>query len=226
MSVASEHVEQTKQKVGTGLPPLPRVNLLPPEIGERVRFRRMQYGLGGGVLAAVGLVAVLVVLAAGGVADAQSEKEAAQASGTKFQSETEKFKEVEVVYAQAAAADAMLVQAMGDEIKFSEYLYALTLTVPEHVWLTNAAFKQAPTTPMVGATEPGVAALTFTGVGYTHDDVAAWLDSLAKQKGYVNPYFTSSAKELIGTRTVVRFGSSVTMNSQTLSGDYPTSAGG
>ena len=37
-------------------------------------------------------------------------------------------------------------------------------------------------------------------VGFKHDDVAVWLESLAKQKGYVNPYFSSSTEALIGTR--------------------------
>ena len=32
----------------TGVPLLPRVNLLPAEIGEASRFRRIKVGLGGG----------------------------------------------------------------------------------------------------------------------------------------------------------------------------------
>ncbi len=40
-------------------PRLPRVNLLPREILEQERFRRVQYGLSGAVLAAAGVVGVL-----------------------------------------------------------------------------------------------------------------------------------------------------------------------
>jgi hypothetical protein len=61
MSLLSEHQEQQAAPVGTGHPVLPRVNLLPPEIGEAVRFRRIQLGLGGGVLAALGTVTLLYV---------------------------------------------------------------------------------------------------------------------------------------------------------------------
>ena len=50
---------------------LPRVNLLPPEIEEQRRFRKVQIGLGAGVVAAVGVVGALTLLASGAVGDAQ-----------------------------------------------------------------------------------------------------------------------------------------------------------
>ncbi|MGH8938093.1 MAG: hypothetical protein ACRDV2_01960, partial [Actinomycetes bacterium] len=47
----------------TRLATLPRVNLLPPEIEEQRRFRRVQAGLGGAVAVAVALVAAGFVMA-------------------------------------------------------------------------------------------------------------------------------------------------------------------
>ena len=69
------------------------------------------------------------------------------------------------------------------------------------------------------------------GAGDTHTgalvaDVAAWLDSLANQKGYSNPYFSSSTESLIGPRTVVDFESTATLNADALSGAYTAPAGG
>jgi Tfp pilus assembly protein PilN len=226
MSVLSDHVEQTKQPVGAGLPVLPRVNLLPPEIAERARFRRIQYALGGGVLAAVGVVALLYLGAVASVNDATTELETATAANTVLTAETAKYAEVQAVYAQAAAAQAMLTSAMGEEIRFSQYLNDLSLTVPENVWLQNVTFTQGAAAPALGATEPGIGQVTFTGVGFAHDDVAVWLESLAKQKGYANPYFTSSTKALIGTRSTVNFSSTVTMTPAALSGRFTTPAGG
>lgn len=226
MSVLSEHIEQSKQAVGTGLPALPRVNLLPPEIGERIRFRRIQYGLGGGLLAAVGVVALLLVGANADVGEAESEVATATAAGDSLRSETAKYAEVKAVYAQAAASEAMLTQAMGETVEFSTFLYGLGLTLPEHVWIKNATFRQLTVEPALGSTEPGIGEVTFTGVGYKHDDVAVWLESLAKQEGYANPYFTSSTKSLIGSRSVVDFTSSVTITSAALSTRYTSPAGG
>ena len=226
MSVLSDHVEQNKQAVGTGHPILPKVNLLPPEIGEAVRFRKITYGLGGGLLATLGAVALLYVAAVGSVNDATTELQTAQATGASLQTETAKYADVTAVYARAAAAEAMLTQAMGEEVRFSQYLNGLSLTVPENVWVENVTFAQAPVLPAVGSTVPGVGTVTFTGVGFKHDDVAVWLESLTRQKGYIDPYFTSSTLAQIGVRDVVNFSSTVTMTAEALSGRYTTPAGG
>lgn len=226
MSVLSDLQQQTAQPVGTGLVALPKVNLLPPEIAEAARFRKVQAGLAGGVLAAVGVVAMLYVGASGSLSEANSELETSQATGTQLQAETAKYRDVTAVYAQAAAAEAMLTSAMGEEVRYSQFLNDLSLTVPENVWIKDVVFAQAPVTPGVGATEPGIGTVTFSGVGFKHDDVAVWLESLAKQKGYANPYFSNSTEALVGTRTTVNFSSTVTLTSDALSKRYTAPAGG
>jgi Tfp pilus assembly protein PilN len=216
----------TEQLAGTGLATLPRVNLLPPEIEERRRFRRIQYALGGGVLAAAGAVALGFVLAAGSVSAANAEYEAAAAEGARLQAETAKYADVTAVYAQASAAEAMLAEAMGEEVRYSRFLSDLSLSVPENVWLTSLSFSQAAVEPAVGETEPGVANLTVSGKGFSHDDVALWLESLAAQSTYTNPYFSSSEETLIGTRTAVSFSSTAALTPEALSGRYTKPAGG
>jgi Tfp pilus assembly protein PilN len=218
---------QNEQLVGTGLASLPRVNLLPPEIEELRRFRRIQVGLGGGVAAAVGLVALLLVAANGSVASANTELEAAAGEQSRLQAETAKYADVQAVYAQAAAAEVMLTQAMGEEIRYSRFLSDLSLTVPENVWLKSLTFTQAEVpAAAVGTTEPAIASVTVSGVGFSHGDVAVWLESLAGQQGYTNPYFSSSTESRIGTRTVVDFSSSAELTSEALSGQYTKPAGG
>src|SRR3954467_8020126 len=93
---------------------LPRVNLLPPEIAETRRFRRIQVGLGGAVLGAVGIVALLYVGASSSVSNAQDDLDSANATHTALTAETAKYRDVTAVYARAAAAQAMLTQAMGE----------------------------------------------------------------------------------------------------------------
>ncbi len=222
----SEHQQQTAAPVGTGHAVLPRVNLLPPEIGEAVRFRRIQMGLGGALLTTLGVVALLYVGAVSSVGEAETELAASTATGTQLQAENDKYADVTAVYAAAAAAEAMLTQAMGEEVRFSQYLNDLSLTVPENVWVKNVTFAQAPVPAALGSTEPGIGTVTFTGVGFSHDDVAVWLESLAKQKGYKDPYFSTSTEALIGTRKTVDFTSTVTLTPEALSGAYTAPAGG
>jgi hypothetical protein len=66
----------------------------------------------------------------------------------------------------------------------------------------------------------------FEGRAYSHNDVAAWLNSLARQKGYTQPYFSDSTVASLGTNDhAVRFASSVTVTDDALSKRYTEKAG-
>ena len=216
----------------TRIATLPRVNLLPPEIEQRRRFRRVQAGLGAGVLAAVGVVGAMTLLASGAVTDAQGELDDANARQSRLQAQQAQYAEVPLVYSQVEAAEAQLSQAMGKEVRWSYFLNDLSLKIPGKVWLTSMTVTQtvdapATSTPAAASTylTSGLGTVTFLGKGYAHNDVAAWLDALAKQKGLTQPYFTSSAKEAIGAQSAVNFTSQATLTEEALSGRYTQKAG-
>ncbi len=216
--------------VGSGHAPLPRVNLLPPEIGARRRLRKVQAALAGGVLASVGVVAVLYVGAVGAVGSAQEELSTATAAHAALQAETAQYRDVTAAYQRSADAQAMLVAAMGEEVRFSRFLRDMSLSVPDGVWLTSAAFVQTQGTPAAAAaaaapatgTPAGIGTLTVSGVAYEHEDVALWLESLAAQDGYADPLLQSSTRTLIGPKKVVEWSTTVTLSPEALSGRYTT----
>lgn len=212
---------------------LPRVNLLPPEIEEQRRFRRVQGGLCLGVVVALGVVGALAVMANGQVQSAQDGLDVSKARGSTLESRAANYAEVPLVYAQVEAGRAQHAQAMGQEVRWSYFLNDLSLKTPDKVWLTSMTVTQdvdavtSTATPIVGDSylAPGVGTLTFEGRGYTHNDVAAWLDALAKQKGLTQPYFTSSEDELIGSEDAVKFTSQATLTEEALSGRFGQKAG-
>lgn len=232
--------------LGTSVQLLPRVNLLPPEIAERRQFRRIQLALGSAVVASVGIVGLLVLSASHGVASAQGDLDTATQQKQVLQRQVLTYSDVTSVYSAAAAAQAQLTQAMGDEVRFSQLLNDLSLSVPSNVWLSNVAYIRtppvataaaAPVAPVAaGAATPRVAApaavlspvgtFTVTGVAFAHDDVATWLESVAGLKTYVNPYFSTSTEALLGTRKIVNFSSTASLTSAALSGRYAKPAGG
>jgi len=212
------------------------VNLLPPEIEEGRRFRRVQLGLGAGVLAAAAVVGGLTLLATLAVNDAQGDLDAKKARGSQLESQQAQYAEVPLVYAQVEAATAQLGQAMGKEVRWSYFLNDLSLNVPGKVWLTSmtvtqdvdmvAAATATPTVPGGGTyLSPGLGTVTFQGKGYAHNDVAAWLNALTRQKGLTQPYFTSSAQEEIGSESAVSFTSQATITEDALSRRYTQKAG-
>ena len=218
------HDEQVELLTGelTALPSvdLPRVNLLPPEIAEQARRRRVELGLAGGLVATVGVVGLLYAGATSSVSDATDELAAATARGSALQAQTREFADVNDVYDRAATAQALLVSAMGQEVRFSTFLDDLSKTVPDHVWLKNVTFTQAAPVPGAVAAAAGIGTATFTGVGFRHDDVATWLETLAAQPGFADPYVSESTAGEIGDRKTVSFTSTVTLTADALSGRY------
>jgi hypothetical protein len=108
--------DTTLVRVSLGV--LPRVNLLPPEIGEARKFRQIQIGLGAAVVGAMGVVALLSISAGHGVTSAQTKLDASTSQGARITAESVKYRDVSAVYARAATAQQMLVTAMGDEVRF------------------------------------------------------------------------------------------------------------
>lgn len=202
---------------------MPRVNLLPPEIAQRAKARKAQVAMVATGLAAVAVVGVMYTNAQAKVASANEEKSSAAAANVKLRADLAGLQNVQDVRTQVDQANATLISAMANEVTWSRYLHDLTLTIPENVWLTSfTATVNGPTAAGGTGTvlDPGLGTVTVTGKAFTHDDVAAWLESLAKEKGYVNPYFTSSEEELIGTRKVVTHTSTVNLSPAALSGRY------
>lgn len=214
---------------------LPQVNLLPPEIEEERRFRHVQLGLGAGVLASLGVVAAIFLAANGQVADAEEGLNDSKRQTTRLEAQAAEFSQVPLVYSQVEAARAQLELAMGKEIRWSFYLNDLSLKTPNKVWLTNmtvaaneaatAAVPAASAPEATGYINPGLGSVIFEGNAMRHNDVATWLNSLAKQKGYDQPYFTDSTKEEIGEQAVVRFRSQVSITEDALSKRYVQKAG-
>ena len=209
------------EPVPAALPALPRVNLLPPEIGERARLRRLQTGLGAGLVVVAGAVAVLHLGAAGSVTEAEQELQAANEAAAALRAESGEFSGVLGVHAEAEQAREVLRTAMGQEVRFSGLLDDLSRSVPDGVWLKTVQFSQAAPTPAADGEQPaagdGIGTVTFTGVALRHDDVAAWLESLASQEGYADARFADSTASTIGGRAVVTFTSSVSLTPAALS---------
>lgn len=206
---------------------LPSVNLLPPEIAEARRTRRAQAAMSAAVLLAVAVVGGLYYQAHRDVREGQATLAAAHAEQARLQGQVRSYRGVAEVQAELSARAALLAEAMGQEIQWSGYLNDLSLKIPANVWLTSMTASQGTSgvTP-VGAGAPTIGTITFGGTAFTHDDVATWLDGLATEKGYTNPYFTSSSEAQTAGRNTVTFSSTVQLTPDALSGRYSTRPGG
>jgi Tfp pilus assembly protein PilN len=231
-----------------GMFQMPRVNLLPPEIERARRLRRTQGVLAGGLLGVVALLGAGYGYEVHARHGAEQQLADVQAQTSVLQREQARYADVPRTVAAIDAAAAARESAMSGDVEWSRTLTDFSLTLPQNVWFSNVTLSVAnPSAAAVGAAAgsgtaatPGAAAtsgtaatsgvaattagtigtVTVQGTARSHRDVASWLDTLAKQQGMSNPYFSSSQKDKIGTKTVVKFSSTATLTADALSNRY------
>lgn len=180
----------------TRLAQMPRVNLLPPEIAAAAKLKRLKLMLGLLVLGAMSLVVLGYLFASSRIGGAEESLAAAQADGAQLQADVATYAEVPQVLAEVDAAQANLGTAMTPEIRWSFYLNDLSLTIPKTTRLTSMTVVNTAAADQVSGavTEVGtplgavtMGSITFSGKSTDFDAVAAWLQSLARQEGYLEP---------------------------------------
>lgn len=190
----------------TRLAQMPRVNLLPPEIAAAAKLKRLQILLGALVLAVMALVVMGFLMVTGQVSGAEEDLATAEAEGNALAADVATYAEVPQVLAEVDVAQANLVTAMTPEIRWSFYLNDLSLTIPNSTRLVSTtAVNEAAAAQLSGTVDTtggvltplgqaSMGSVTFSGRSTSFDAVAAWLQSLARQKGYVEPTVQSVIK--------------------------------
>lgn len=203
---------------------VPRVNLLPPEILEGRRFRRVQVLLGLVVLLTVLLAAAATVWASGQVSTAQDELDDTTSRISALTTRRAQYAEVPRVTAQVDAATAARAEAMAGDVVWYRYLGDIRAALPGGVAMTSlgvtktAAGAGATSTPLSAT---GIGTLTVEGTAPGYDSVSAWLDALDKIAGIDFTSLTSAAAGAGGqSSTAVSFTSSAVVTEGALSHLY------
>jgi Tfp pilus assembly protein PilN len=211
---------------------MPQVNLMPPEIAETERLRRLQRAMAGAVVVSAVLVGGLYWHTKQGVSSAQNQLTAAQAQHTSLNVKYSALNDVQQVFTQVQAKQLLVQQAMGQEVRWSFVLNDMTTAVPDNVWLSGitaqeSALPGSTAAPTVGAdgTTAGIGNIVFTGLAFRHNDVANWLDAMARVKGFADPSFSTSVKGLIAPKSIVNWTSQVVLSATALSNRYTPKAG-
>lgn len=183
-------------------PSVPQVNLLPSSVGDAKRDARLRRVLALAVVAVLVLAGIFYFFAVTTEANAQDELDTAYAETSQLQSEKAKLAYVPVVLAQLVDTTIAQTLAMGEEVRWTDYLSAITAVLPADTSITK--LDVAPATPEASGaavvTSPAVSIVTFDLRSSTVPNTAAWLTALATVPGFQNAYFTSAlVAELDGT---------------------------
>ena len=198
-----------------------QINLLPPEIRQRQRARRLTF-----VAVAVGVVVLLIVggvylLQSMRIEEAREQLAAQEARNAQLRAEIAQLENIRALQLELQQARQLVAELLANEVRWSGVLRDISLVIPGQAWLTGLtgtlAEEQAAGTPTAPLQGQGlVGNITFNGLAFDHRTVALWLSRLGDVRGFVNPWLSSSSKTTVGLTEVVQFNSSIDLSSKAL----------
>jgi Tfp pilus assembly protein PilN len=143
-------------------------------------------------------------MASSDVSSAQEQLDSARATSATLAAEQAKYADVPKVQSDLQSAQLQQFSAMGGEVRFSTVLNNLALTIPAGVSLTSfqatvsgatatgtttgAPTANASVSSMLGL--PGVGSIAYDGEARDTSRVAAFIESLTKSGGMLDPFAT------------------------------------
>jgi hypothetical protein len=199
-----------------------RVNLLPRELEERKAARRVTRLSALSVVLVVAILGLLYVMKLNELAEAEEAREVVRAEVAQLEARVAELEQYARLADELEARNALLVEAMRDEVSFARVLNDLSLAFPSSSSLVSLnANLQEPTAP-AGAGEPSLVNLDING--YSVERYAPGVETVLVEFDKVPIFFHSfvstAGLEEIGDTDVTSFTGSVQLNEGSRTGRY------
>jgi Tfp pilus assembly protein PilN len=212
--------------------PVPRVNLLPPEIVDARGFRKVQVRLIAAVLVTLLATAGATVWAQGQVSSAQSALDVTAAQTTVLHRQEAQYAEVPRVTGALTTAGSARAAVMAQDLLWYRLMSDIALATPSNVWLTTMNITLAAPTSSGAASSAnpllptGIGTVTITGTAAGYPDVAAWLDAIVRVHGLdASTLQTVTRSATTGSTGQLSFTSQIVLVPSALSHRYDRKAG-
>jgi Tfp pilus assembly protein PilN len=176
-----------------------QVNLLPPDVLQAQRYRRLT-----SLVMLAGLLALVLVFAfyllksneLGGVNDEIAAQNETNASIQASIAEKQKFADLQ---AQAQAQQQLLSAAFAGEVSFSELLMDFSRVIPSDAYVDTLTLQTTDVTAAADEATAGaeaglVGSITGGGKAVSIDTLSVFLTRLEQVQGWVNPWMSTVAK--------------------------------
>ena len=169
-----------------------QVNLLPPDILQGQRYRRLTLT----VLAAGALILALIIIfflvQVGRLGSVNGDIEAKKQTNAQLQSQIDSLQKYDDLQVQAQQAQSQLDAAYAGEVSFSGMLMDLSRVIPSDAYLdtftATITGPPAATTGGTTTTTPLIGSMTTGGQAIGFDSLSIWLTRLELVQGWVNPW--------------------------------------
>lgn len=181
-----------------------QVNLLPSDVRERQRSRRLVAAAVAAVGAVVALLFFVFVLQSARLSNTEQKLNAQQAVNADLQNKIGQLQQFADLKQSVAAREAVRAGALNGQVAWSGVLRDISMVIPNQMWLTgmNATLTDTSSLPASGtpptsgsAIAPTMAgSIQFQGMASDFPTVAKWLTRLEQVKGWVNSWASSAVK--------------------------------
>jgi len=113
------------------------VNLLPPEIQERTKVRRLTAAMVMAGASVVVLLGLVFVLQSTRLSQVEGDLDAQNATNAALQSDIDDLAQYQVLQDQVAAREVLATAALQDQVLWSGVLHDVSAVIPQHAWLTS-----------------------------------------------------------------------------------------
>jgi Tfp pilus assembly protein PilN len=176
-----------------------QVNLLPPDILQGQRYRRLTLT----VLTAGAIILALIVgffvVQAGRLGSVNGDIAAKKLSNAQLQGEIDSLQKYDDLQVQAQQAQSQLDAAYAGEVSFSGMLMDLSRVIPSDAYLSTFSATITGPPPATGGTTttttPLIGTMTTGGEAIGFDSLSIWLTRLELVQGWVNPWMPTIAAD-------------------------------
>jgi Tfp pilus assembly protein PilN len=180
-----------------------QVNLLPPELRQRLAVRRTTSLVAAIALGALALMGVFYFLQLQRQADEQDDLEAQQARNAELQSQIDGLQQFADLQAELGAKQELLSTIFVNEVSWSGALLDVSRVIPDASYLTSLTGQVIPSPegevadPTAGTPDTTlIGNMTFQGVAQEIDTIATWITQLEQVEGWVNAWVTSAQEDV------------------------------
>jgi Tfp pilus assembly protein PilN len=174
-----------------------QVNLLPPEILQRQRTKRISLAV---IAAGVALVLVSVffyLLQVGDLSSVRRRIDDVQAANTALEGQIGGLQEFAELQLRAQAKGAILTAVYANEVSFAGLLQDMSQAIPADAYLSSLSISITGIVTDTGEAAPTglVGGMTFGGQGLGTDAAAALITSFDQVDGWVNTFVNGIARQ-------------------------------
>jgi Tfp pilus assembly protein PilN len=174
-----------------------QVNLLPPDILQGQRYRRLTLSVLAAGAIILALIIIFFLIQVGRLGSVNDDIAAKKQSNAQLQSQIDSLQKYDDLQVQAQQAQSQLDAAYAGEVSFSGMLMDLSRVIPSDAYLStfSATITGPPPAGGTTTTTPLIGTMTTGGEAIGFDSLSIWLTRLELVQGWVNPWMPTIAAD-------------------------------